>query len=602
MNRVVAAILLAGCAAPKPPSSQASPASITAEEWVRSITPFEVQGFYQPFLGGFDVPRPQFVDIDGDGDFDLFVQERSNALMYFENVGTAAVPKYVWRTDKYQELDIGEWSRFVDIDFDGDFDVMAETPFSYIRLYRNQGSNQQPRYALAADTIRDQDGKPIFADRQNIPQFVDLDCDRLMDLFIGKIEGTVTHYEEIAGTRAAGAPRFQFDMDRWEGIEIVNQMGPGELPPSLHGANTMFFADHDGDNDLDLFWGDYFEEGVLLIQNTGSCGTPSLRSVPTPLMHGAVKLATSGYNAPILVDIDADRDLDLFVGVIGGAYNPNRTAADNFYFLRRSASGFTIETTRFLSTIDVGSESIPALADLDADGDLDLVLTSKLDPGNAEPTSKLSIFRNTGSRQQPRFVLSDTLTLVTAYHYAPAFGDLDGDRDLDLVLGTWNQGVHFYRNDGKWVHEDAATLQLTRGSMATPSLGDLDGDGDLDLLIGEQSGEVNFYRNTGSARAHRFELVSDVFQQIDPGRRSHPLLTDYDNDRDLDLLMGMEEGSIALYRNQGTKQEPRFMLDASVRIPTPPNSTPAIGDLNGDGRPELLTGLNSGGLLYFSRK
>ena len=46
----------------------------------------------QPFLGGFDVPRPQLVDIDGDGDLDLFVQERSNAVMYLRERERHASP------------------------------------------------------------------------------------------------------------------------------------------------------------------------------------------------------------------------------------------------------------------------------------------------------------------------------------------------------------------------------------------------------------------------------------------------------------------------------------------------------------------------------
>ena len=410
----------------------------------------------------------------------------------------------------------------------------------------------------------------------------------------------------MANSRVNGVPRFQFQQDRWENIEIVAQMGPGDLLPSLHGANTMFFADHDQDGDLDLFWGDFFEDGVLLIQNTGSCTSYSLRVEPVPIMAGDTKLSTSGYNVPFLVDIDADRDLDLFVGVLGGAHNPNQTASGNFLFLRRGPAGYNLETRRFLSMLDLGSESVPALADLDGDGDLDLIGTSKLDPVD-QKTSKLHTFRNNGTKQRPSFAVQDTTALTVAYHYAPTFSDLDGDRDLDLVLGTWNQGVQFYRNEGsvtqpRWVQDTAATLQLTRGSNSIPALGDLDGDGDLDLLVGEASGEVNFYRNNGSARAFKFELVAETFQELDSGRRAHPLLTDWDGDGDLDLLMGAEAGGISLYRNNGTKENPKFLLDPSFRLSTPPISAPALGDLNGDGRPELIVGIGSGGFLYFERR
>ena len=610
----LAAVSLFACAGPNTQmtsNSQVTPAP-SSSPYVRAIAPFEIRDangkpFEQPFLGGLDVPRPHFIDIDGDGDFDLFVQERSNELMHFENTGDARSPKYVWRTDKYENLDVGEWTRFVDLDRDGDMDLLAETPYSYIRMYRNEGTKQQATFRPATDSIRDQDNKPIFSDRQNIPQIVDIDCDNLLDLFIGKVEGTITHYEEMGGAGVNGVPRFQFQMDRWENIEIIAQMGPGDLNPSLHGANTMYFADADKDGDLDLYWGDFFEDGVLFIQNTGSCRSYSLRTEPLPVLNRGLKLSTSGYNVPFMVDIDGDQDLDLFVGVIGGAHNPNKTAADNFLFLRRGTDGgYSLETTRFLSMIDLGAEANPTLADLDGDGDLDLIVANKMDPFD-QKTAKLHVFRNTGTAQKPAFALRDTITLATAYHYSPNFVDLDGDRDLDLVLGTWNAGVLFYRNEGsaatpRWVQDTTATLQLTRGSNSVPTFGDLDGDGDLDLLVGEASGEVNFYRNSGSAQAFRFELVTEVFQEIDAGRRSHPALLDYDGDGDLDLLMGAEEGGIAYYRNDGSKREPKYVLDPTVRIPTPPISAPAFGDLNGDGRPELIIGTGVGGLLYFEQR
>jgi hypothetical protein len=117
----------------------------------RVVSPFAVGGpdgeaWTLPFLGGLDVPRPQLVDIDADGDLDLFLQEFRNEIWFFENTGSAKTPKYEWRTDKFQGIDVGEWYRFVDLDADGDFDVLAEQPFSNIRFYRNAGTKQAAKY------------------------------------------------------------------------------------------------------------------------------------------------------------------------------------------------------------------------------------------------------------------------------------------------------------------------------------------------------------------------------------------------------------------------------------------------------------------------
>ena len=235
------------------PTLQPAPATSNTT-FERSITPFVVQdengnAYVHPFLGGLDVPRPHFIDIDADGDLDLFVQERSNALMFFENTGSAKAATFAWRADKYQNLDVGEWTRFVDLDRDGDFDLLAEQPFSYIKVFRNDGTKQRASFALAADSLKDDKGVAVFADRQNIPNIVDIDCNGLYDLFLGRVEGTVTQYEEIPNSRdSKGVPRFRHVQDRWENIEIVAQMS-GSM---LHGANTMFFADTDKDGDLDF--------------------------------------------------------------------------------------------------------------------------------------------------------------------------------------------------------------------------------------------------------------------------------------------------------------------------------------------------------------
>ncbi len=602
------AVLLLGCGRNPAPSVRPRidpyPHPVSEAGFVRQVdapAAFDSTGAPMafPFLGGLNNPRPQLVDIDGDGDLDLFVQEYTGRMMLFERTGAGDSARYAFRSDDYQDLDIGEWSRFVDMDGDGDLDLLAESPYSYIRYFRNDGSSRQPRFVLAADTIRDRGGEAIYNDRQNIPQIVDVDCNGRLDLLMGRTSGMVTRYE-LDTLEAGGVPRFGFLTDRFQNIQIIGQQFP---TPSMHGANTMVVVDIDRDGDQDILWGDYFEPGLIWLKNTGTCEQPVIGRDSTAFPPGT-PLRTSGYNAPAVADLDGDGDLDLVVGVLGGAFRPASTSRANLYYLEQTgAMRYTLRTREFLSSIDVGQESSPALVDLDGDGDLDLVLGNKIEPDDPH-TAGLYLYRNEGTPERAEFHAAGRLNIAGQYHYAPAFGDLDGDGKPDLVAGTWRDALPYYHNDGtrsdpEFVLADSALVRLTRGSFATPALVDIDGDGDLDLFVGESSGSINFYRNDGTPQTPRFTLVSDEYDGISAGRRSAPSFTDIDGDGDQDLLIGSEAGPLLLYRNLGTPTEPRFVADTTFRVALPPLSSPRFADIDGDGDPDLFAGTVSGGVVYY---
>ncbi len=609
------------------------PVAVPAQalEFQRVVAPFSVtdrdaRQLPFPFLGGFNAPRPQFVDIDGDADLDLFVQEQNKSsagpgvLMYFENTGSAQALHYEWRTDSFHDLDIGNWYKFIDVDGDGDFDLFAENGVAVLRYYRNEGTVTNPQFVSLTDSLREVEGAPIFFDAGSFPELVDFDCNGTIDLFIGRsAAGTISFYKNL-GLDLAGTPQFELVTDRFQDISIIGETNTTTLDKSseaaTHGSNSLSLVDVDSDDDFDIFWGDLFEPGLVFLRNDGTCTDPNI-SITTRQYPPNDPLNSSGFNAPRFADIDNDSDLDLFVGVLGVAFANGSHFTDNFYFYKNNgrpeSPQFVLQETRFIATLDVGSNSAPAFVDIDADGDLDVFIGNEAS-ANDLTKAELAFYRNTGTPGAPEltFESSDFLELQLGTFYAPTFVDIDADNDPDLFVGRWDGKLSFIENTGTpQVFAFGAAQQNYRAEIAgkdsvidvgnncTPTFADIDNDGDYDLFMGEFLRTINFYENIGSATEPVFRFVTNSYADISQGLYIYPSFADVDADGAVDLLVGSDRDGIVLYRNMGSAGNAVFTPDSLPDIKAPPRATPHLVDFDSNGDLDLFSGSGKGGLLLF---
>lgn len=579
---------------------------VFSQPFVRQVQPFPVlangNAIGQPFAGGINSPIQQFVDIDGDGDYDLFVFDNDLSFDYYRNEGTRFAPNFMLRDDLAILPKFSVWFRFVDFDGDGKIDLCTEdTTFQGVRVYRNVSTDSVLRFAEIVSVLRDTLGSVVYTGGNSIPVFADLDGDGDLDLFSANLTGTINLYRNV-GTRTL--PRYAFVTSSWQNVLIFGDSCSTTFAPlrdNLHGAAAYTFADIDGDGDLDLFIGDLYSTSIFFLRNAGTAQAALMQCVTNRFPQNA-PLLTGGFNQTSFVDIDGDGDLDLFSGTLAGIVQ-----RDGFHFYRNTgtptAFSFQHVTDNYLSTIDVGLNAAITFADIDGDGDQDMFI------GNIN--GELTFFRNTGSATSPSFVLSDSIYLNVpgGFYLAPAFVDIDGDGDQDVFAGMYDGTLKFFRNNGtpqspQFVRTAfPATDSIDVGFNATPVFVDIDNDGDKDLFIGTANGQIRFYRNIGSSSTFIPRREEPTFLHLAAGRDANitPTFCDYDNDGDFDLFFGGEGGRVEFYENIGSPNDPQFIARSQNFAGTvsTQESAPAFADIDGDGDMDLFVGVRKGGSHFY---
>ncbi len=555
-----------------------------------------------PFFGGFNNPVPQLVDIDDDGDLDLFVQEERSRLQFYKNVGSASSPKFVFSSRYYQELDVGDWYRFADLDGDGDYDLFADQPFNAIKYFENTGESGGAVFELRVDSVRTSDQEPVITEPPNVPVIEDFDCNGLVDMLLGKVSGSVTRYEQVSSLD--GTPIFDFVEDNFQDILVIGPFGKDEMQlGSRHGANVLAAGDLDGNGTTDLLWGDFFSPSLITFTNSGSdCSEIDLGvETDTLVTINEGPFITRGYNAPAAGDLTGDGAPDLVVGVLSNAAVDDER---NLFRFDNDGTGHFLQVTdEIIRGIDVGSSSVPASGDVNGDGRYDLVIANSI--GDGGTAAELVVYMRAPGSNDYMMSSRNLLQIDLGFGYHPEFGDLDGDGDDDLVLGLFNGTLTYLENTGfaadtQFVVIDSDMTGEDVGSNSAPLLVDLDSDGDLDLVVGESSGELNYYRNTGTPLSYEFEPAHTIFEGIDVGQGSLPAALDSDGDGDYDLVVGSESSGLIYIENSGSVTSPEFSNTSSVPLSVPRRAAPEFVDgIGGFTGLKLLVGNASGGLLLF---
>ena len=411
-----------------------------------------------------------------------------------------------------------------------------------------------------------------------VPAIWDWDGDGLLEVVVGDYMG------KLYLCRFAGS--LTCDGDAFDGFGAGKMAAPAA-------------ADWDGDgfpdllvhssSSYDLLWFRQDPSGALQIPEDSS---------PFHLFD------VGGHAVPVLVDWDRDGDLDLIVGSADGRlwYFPQENG--KFTSFNRPHGPF--------ANVDVGSDCAPTAVDWDSDGFPDLVI------GNE--AGKLVLLQGAG-KHPPQLVEASPFSAIDLKtRIRPAVVDWDGDGDLDLIVltGFWDEPILYFKNlRGIFTQvrrevNPFADVKIagvfnpaTSGFFGCFELVDFDSDGDLDLLLAqypydtlsllEQLSDGSFARVTG--RQSPFpETISLEGAFPGGGGLSNPCPAhgDIDGDGVADVVLGDHSGRITLLHRRVQQESGPGTQQLGVANPfneivaDGPCRQPTVIDWNKDGRPDVL--------------
>ena len=604
-----------------------------------------------PWAGGLNNVQFGKIDFNNDGVKDLLIFDRhGDRLLPFTYHPDGASPGFNYAPEFRRYFpQFKHWFQVLDYNNDGFPDIFTYTPGG-IMVYRNKGE-AMPAFEKAVDpyltSLQGSIYTNLLVTYVDYPAIEDLDGDGDLDILTFWGLGSFIEYHQNRSVELYGnADSLVFEKtdncwgrfaeDDESNIVMFDTCANfkshyGQSPPK-HTGSTFLLTDITGNGVFDLVLGDVDYSNVVALRNNGNnVAAEMVEQLPPWPVNEPVKL----WSFPLVQKIDLYNDgtEQLLVSPFDPSLTKSRGSESVWlYSESKNSSGtadYEILTRSFLQDkmIDLGLGAYPVFVDVNGDQLTDLLignyglydtcivnLNGQL---KCDYSGRLHLYINNGSIDEPSFQLADDdfghLSQLALRGLYPALNDLDGDGDLDLLVGNKEGDLLMLTNITgagsipEYENPVAGYQNIQVEGFSTPAFVDIDSDGKTDLVVGSLDGRLSYYQNTGTMQQPVFTFRSDYFGHVNVTDE----LVSYTGysvpcffktkTGELRLLAGSESGLLKYYRgitdepNQAfVLADPDFMyIEEGIR------TAPAWADLNNDGYPELAVGNYSGGVTLF---